>query len=119
MTQFFPIGELIDRYCIAQLKYQRTQKNLEEFQYYSEQITAFDIAKIDKEIKELYDVHCEIWDLESLLKSGLEQHVELAVIGQRAIDIRNLNNRRIVIKNRIAEIFGCAVREIKQDHISQ
>ena len=39
--------------------------------------------------------------------------------GRRAILIRNWNNKRIAIKNSLAEILNCPVREIKQDHLSE
>lgn len=119
MTNFFPIGELIDRYCIAKLKFARTQKNQVELEFYQEQITLIDVDKIEDQINALYDIHSEIWNLESALKSGLEEHIPLDEIGRRAISIRNWNHKRIEIKNRIAEILADPVREIKQDHISE
>jgi hypothetical protein len=45
--------------------------------------------------------------------------VDLAEIGQRALNIRDLNNSRVTIKNRIAELLNDPVREIKQDHVSE
>ena len=57
--------------------------------------------------------------LESELKSSMEAQLELAEIGRRAIEIRNFNNKRIQLKNAIAEKLGCSVREIKAQHISK
>lgn len=119
MNIFFPIGELIDRYCIAKLKFERTQKNLIELEYYQCQIDKLDISMIQDQIQQLFDVHVEIWNLESLLKSGLEQQIPLEEIGRRAIEIRNWNGKRVKIKNLMAEIMSEPVIEIKQDHISQ
>jgi hypothetical protein len=42
----------------------------------------------------------------------------MAEIGERAIAIRDWNNRRITYKNSIAELFGLELREIKTDHLS-
>jgi hypothetical protein len=119
MKVFFPAGELIDRYCIAKLKFERTQENLSEFDYYQKQIDGLDITMIQYQMQQLFNIHAEIWNLESLLKSGLEQHVSLEEIGRRAIQIRNRNNARIKIKNQIAEILSDPVREIKRHHISE
>ena len=67
----------------------------------------------------LYKIHAAIWNLESELKSSMEAQLELAGIGRRAIEIRNFNNKRIQLKNAIAEKLGCSVREIKAQHISE
>jgi len=116
---FFPIIELVDRYAIAQLKFDRTQANQEELDFYNKQIVAIDITKIRAELDELYTIHQFIWDLESELKSGVEDQLSLDEIGQRAIEIRNWNNKRIKLKNAIADKLGSNVKEIKQDHLSQ
>jgi len=115
----FPIIELVDRYSIAQLKYNKTQANQEELDFYNTQLESHDLTAISNELHELYDIHSEIWNLEAELKSGREAELELAEIGRRAIAIRDWNNKRIAIKNIIAEKLGCSVREIKKDHLSQ
>lgn len=119
MIDFFPISELVDRYCIAKLKLEKTGKNQIEFQFYQSGLQHVDTDLINQEIRDLYNIHKEIWNLESLLKSGLEQKIALEEIGRRAIEIRNWNNKRIKIKNKIAEILSDPVTEIKQDHISE
>ena len=68
---------------------------------------------------ELTNIHNAIWELEKELKSGQEQLLPLEEIRRRAIAIRNLNNKRIQLKNAMAEILNCPVRKIKQDHVSQ
>lgn len=116
---FFPIIELVDRYSIACLKYNKTQTNLEELNFYKDQLSKHDIISIQAEIDELYSIHKQIWDLESQLKSGRENELPLEEIGRRAIAIRDLNNKRIKLKNVAAEKLSCTVREIKQDHLSE
>jgi len=116
---FFPIIELIDRYSIACLKYDKTQANKEEVDFYKQQLTSYDLILIQQEIDELYNIHKQIWDLEAQLKSGKEDELPLEEIGRRAIAIRNLNNKRIKLKNSAAEKLGCAIREIKKDHLSE
>ena len=97
MTLHFPVVELVDRFVIAHLKFDRTQANQEELDWYTNQI----------------------WELESELKSGTEHKLSLEEIGRRAIEIRNWNKKRITLKNSMAEKLNCSVREIKQDHLSQ
>jgi len=116
---FFPLIELVDRYSIACLKYDKTQANKEELDFYKQQLDNYNIISITKEIDELYVIHKQIWDLEAQLKSGRENELPLDEIGRRAIAIRDLNNKRIKLKNLAAEKLGCVVREIKQDHLSE
>ena len=116
---FFPIIELVDRYSIACLKYNKTQANKEELDFYKQQLAKHDITLISEEIDDLYIIHKQIWELESQLKSGKEHELPLEEIGRRAIAIRDLNNKRIKLKNLAAEKLGCTVREIKQDHLSE
>jgi hypothetical protein len=57
--------------------------------------------------------------LEKELKSGRENELPLEEIGRRAIKIRDWNNKRVSIKNAMAEKLSCPVREIKKDHLSE
>lgn len=116
---FFPISELVDRYTIARLKFDRTQANQDEVDFYNTQITSIDITRINKELDELFEIHDHIWNLESELKSGVEHQLSLEEIGRRAIEIRDWNKKRIQIKNLIADKLGSSVKEIKKDHLSE
>ena len=119
MNPIFPVIELFDRYAIAQVKFQKTNgANHEELNFYKHQIDQFDTSLVEILMQTLYNIHTEIWDLESELKSGCEHNLPLDEIGRRAIAIRNHNNKRINIKNAIAESLKCVVKEIKQDHLS-
>lgn len=116
---FFPIIELVDRLVIAKVKWKRTQLNKEELDWYQGQMSNFDISKISQELIELGHIHNSIWNLEAELKSNQEQKLSLEEIGRRAIEIRNLNSQRVKLKNQMAEMLNCKVREIKKDHLSQ
>jgi hypothetical protein len=124
--QFLPELELIDRLCIARVKYQRTTGgNQAELDWYEaryqeliQQLTPEQCETLDHNIAEITRIHNQIWDLEWQLKSGVEHLLELDEIGRRAIAIRDWNNRRITYKNSIAELFGLELREIKTDHLS-
>lgn len=120
MKQFFPMFELVDRYVIAQLKFEKTKQNVEELNFYIEQLRPYDLKSVSNELDELYKIHSTIWELEFQLKSGLEQQLSFEEIGKRAIEIRNWNNKRIFLKNTIATKLGQgSIQEIKQDHLSQ
>lgn len=119
MNIVFPIIELVDRLTIARLKFIKTQANLAELEFYEQQAKNLDIDKIADELQQLMYVHGQIWQLEYLIKVGCEEQLSLEEIGRRALQVRDLNNQRIKLKNRIAEIFQDSVREIKQDHLSQ
>ena len=115
----FPVIELVDRLAIATIKWQRTQSNQEELEWYQQQVAEFDQTVISQDMLVLQRIHNAIWELEKELKSGQEQSLSLEEIGRRAIEIRNLNNQRIQLKNKMAQSLDCPVREIKHDHLSQ
>lgn len=119
MKIYFPIIELIDRYVIASIKQEKIGENLAEFEYYHQQIALMDLELIKKDIDDLREIHLSIWELEKDLKSGKESSLPLEEIGRRAISIRDLNNQRIAVKNRVAEKLSCPIREIKKDHLSE
>lgn len=116
---FFPVIELFDRLAIAEVKWERTQANQPELEWYQNQVSDVDLNRVWADYLELKDIHNKIWSLESELKTGREQELTLEDIGRRAIEIRNWNNKRIAIKNRIADILGDSVKEIKKDHLSE
>jgi hypothetical protein len=119
MKDFFPVGELIDRYLIALIKFQKTGLNLEELNWYNERIKNFDLDSIRPEMDDLKQAHLNIWAMESSLRSGLEENVGFEEIGRRAIKIRDYNGQRIIAKNAIAKKLNCPVIEYKKDHLSE
>ena len=120
MTQFFPIFELVDRYCIAMLKFNKTQANKEELAFYESQLADYDLSTVKEDLDQLYNIHSNIWALEAELKSGKEQELSLEEIGRRAIEIRDWNNKRVALKNVIADKLGQGhIQEIKKDHLSE
>jgi hypothetical protein len=119
MTPKFPIIELVDRLAIAEIKFYRTNANKEELAWYNEQALLIDLSKIINEYEDLKRIHNKIWDLEAELKTGREEELALEEIGRRAIAIRNYNNKRVALKNSMAEKLSCPVREIKKEHLSE
>lgn len=111
----FPVIELVDRYTIACVKFEKTNgANRDELDFYTEQMKEINKALIDKELNELMQIHRDIWAMEDDFKKCRIDGASLEAIGQRALDIRDLNNYRVSLKNKIADTVGDAVREIKQ-----
>ena len=108
--------ELVDRYCIAQVKLSILGNNQEEFDFYREQLsTEFDINLVEQDLIELTEIHKRIWDMEDdFKKCVVELKYPLEEIGRRAILIRDINIDRYAIKNRIAEKLNDTIREKKQ-----
>ena len=119
MTPVFPIIELVDRLAIAEIKFKRTKANEEELLWYMNEAIRIDLTQIVDEYEDLKHIHDEIWELEAELKTGREAELSLEEIGRRAIAIRDHNNKRVALKNSIAEKLNCSVREIKKDHLSE
>ena len=119
MTPVFPIIELVDRLAIAEIKFKRTKANEEELLWYMNEAIRIDLTQIVDEYEDLKHIHNEIWELEAELKTGREAELSLEEIGRRAIAIRDYNNKRVKLKNAMAEKLNCPVREIKKDHLSQ
>lgn len=119
MIPKFPVIELFDRLAIAEIKWDRTKANQEELLWYKSQTEQYNFELIAHVFNDLKKIHNDIWELEWQLKTGVENQLSLEEIGRRAITIRNLNNQRIEIKNCMANLLDCPVREIKKDHLSQ
>lgn len=114
-----PVIELFDRLAIAEIKFEITGQNQLELEHYKNQVSCFDISLVADELIQLKNIHKNIWGLEKELKTGVEHQLPLEEIGRRAIKIRDWNNKRVALKNTIAEKLSCPVREIKQDHLSE
>ena len=115
----FPVLELMDRLCIARIKWEKTQANQEELDWYEREWKKFtSTPEIESHIQSLTKIHKEIWNLEWQLKSGVEHQLPLEEIGLRAIAIRDWNNKRLTVKNSAAKLLDCPVRELKHDHLS-
>jgi hypothetical protein len=110
----FPVIELVDRYTIARVKYTNTQgANAAELEFYQQQINRLDLGLIQGELAELENIHQRIWAMEDDFKKCRVDGTDLSEIGQRALDIRDLNNHRVAYKNAMAEKLNDPVREIK------
>lgn len=119
-----PLPEILDRMSILKLKIERIgETHLKmEMQEYEKALKDFEKrgVRINSEwIKELYEVNGQIWDLESDIRKGKEKELGLEEVGRRAIAIRELNKKRISIKNKIVEETGIGFRDVKMNHASE
>lgn len=106
--------ELIDRYVIAQVKYDRTDgANQAELDFYELQMSHIDKTLIWDELQAFKILHNKIWNLEDDFKKCKIDGTDLAEIGRRAIEIRDYNQFRVELKNTVAEKLNDPVREIK------
>lgn len=113
----FALIELVDRYCIANLKFEMLGNNKEEVDFYTEQMKEFDIDLIKEDLDELYELHKKIWSMEDdFKKCTVEMKYPLEEIGRRAIIIRDISKERYVVKNKIAEKLNDPIREKKKYH---
>ena len=111
----FPVIELVDRFCIAKLKFAKLGDNKEELDFYTDQLKDLDLDLIKEDLDRLYNVHARIWELEDDFKKYTVEHkYSLEEVGRRAIHVRNILNERYVLKNRMAELLNDPVRETKK-----
>ena len=114
----YPLCELLDRRAIILLyleneEYSRDKPNHQkEFDEYTSAINDYifdgfcNIEQVEEWHNDLYHVNREIWDLESEIRKGKENELGLEEVGRRAIMIRNINNKRVSLKNKITEMSG-------------
>lgn len=116
----FPVIELVDRYTIARVKFDKTNgANAPELEFYQQQINQLDTSLIQEDLDKLETIHRQIWAMEDDFKKCRIDGADLAEIGRRALDIRDLNNSRVYYKNSMAAKLNSIIREIKQDHVSE
>jgi hypothetical protein len=110
----FPVIELVDRWCIAKLKYTKLGNNKEELDFYTEQLHDIDFELIQKELDRLYEVHAQVWEVEDdFKKKRVDDQFDLAEIGRRALYVRDIMEERYVLKNIIADKLNDPVKERK------
>lgn len=116
----FPVIEIVDRYAIAVVKYGKTDgANQEELEFYLKQMKQANINPAHTLVLDLIEHHAYVWSLEDDFKKMRIDSLPLEEIGRRALHIRDIGNKRVNLKNALAELAGDPVREIKKDHISE
>ena len=118
-----PLAEIADRFSILLLKSERLpfNDNIDTELRMDRNAIVDNFVPVEV-VKQLYEVNGKIWELEFDIRMGKlsnpQTESEFAEIGRRALQIRDLNARRIAIKNRLAEGLGEPI-EVKGDHASQ
>lgn len=111
-------GEIIDRYTICLLKQERLNLDLSG----ETKVLFQEINKLPQDIKrfvdDLKEINGKIWDLEADIRKGKEGELGNEEVGIRAIKIRNLNNQRVEIKNKINSITESGFIDTKGSHAS-
>ena len=111
----FPLIELLDRYCIAALKFEKLGNNQAELEFYTMQLKDFDMDSSSVELAELTDIHRRIWNLEDDFKKyTVELKYSLEEVGRRAIEVRNINAERYTLKNKIVDKLNDPIKEMKK-----
>jgi hypothetical protein len=111
----FPVIELVDRYCIAKLKFNKLGNNQEELNFYTDQIKELNLDLIKDELERLYEVHRQVWEVEDEFKKRkADTKYELEEIGRRALYVRDIMVERYELKNVMAEKLDDPVRERKK-----
>ncbi len=116
-----PIAEIIDRYTIVSLKFEKIGPQfVEEYKAYKKEIDDMDKTFLVRGwISNLLRINRRIWDLEAQLRQGEDEALGLEEIGRRAIAIRNKNRERVAIKNEISSSTGTGFVDGKMDHVSE
>ena len=81
--------------------------------FYVDKMNQLNKSLIWEEIQALKILHDKVWALEDDFKKCRIDGIGLEEIGRRALEIRDYNQFRASIKNKIAEKLNDAVREIK------
>lgn len=119
----YPIAEVCDRISIERLKEERIPNYVSQFKtdamnYLCSELPVPHMINVSQWLDELYKWNGKIWDLESDIRKGKEGELGLKEVGRRAIAIRELNNKRIEAKNKIAEMLDQYI-EVKYKHVSE
>jgi len=137
----YSIGDLLDRKSILELKLEKGSPERHQTSVISTELkkikTELSSMKQDDVLSYLGAMikkyNEQIWDLESAIRRGKENTLPLneltgltdenikkfAVVGKRALQIREHNKKRIKFKNDANKKFGKGFQEIKLKHTSE
>lgn len=87
-----------------------------EYQSYLEEMER--ISPVTYCFIQLFAFNRAIWKLEEDIRAGKESKLGIEEVGQRALKIRDLNKRRIKLKNDVAQLLG-GFQQVKLNHASE
>jgi hypothetical protein len=114
----YPLNELIDRYTIHMLKHERTSESQDRaLGDFLEAMREFGRHELfEPYIQRLYEINGLMWDAEAAIRGGQDEGLGLEEIGRRALRIRDLNRRRVEVKNEIVDRFRSGYRDVKVNY---
>lgn len=117
-----PLHEAIDRLTILMLKRNRLNNKKDrhvvekEYIFYKKVVESYrndsNIHFNDKWIRDLKKINSLCWDAEAFIRLGRKKNFELEKIGNRMLQLRNLNKIRIDLKNKIINETGFGFNNI-------
>ena len=126
----YPLDELIDKTSIIKLKFERIEK-LEDRGIWANYLKEYSMAigeyigdgtctaeQVEDWFERLYEANATTWNLEADIRKGKDEELGLEKIGKLAIEIRENNSIRIMIKAEIVEVIGKGYKDFKENHIS-
>lgn len=112
------IGEIVDRYTICKLKFERENiNNAKETESLLNEIKKYKGIQIY--VDALYKLNGDVWDIEGDIRSGNENILGLEEVARRAIELRKMNVKRVDIKNQINLRYDEGYPDIKVNHGSE
>lgn len=117
----YPLADLLDRLSIIALKTERIKdpENFKEYISLKEALTSYNFKLTNSYLLKLKNINSKIWDLEADIRQEKEAELGLEEVGRRAIKIRQLNKKRIAIKNEITKKSNSGFIDIKKNHGSE
>jgi len=114
------LPDLIDKMSILKLKIERIgEPHLKiEYAYYEKEICKLPVLikpLMDVFLKKLYQINGKIWDLEHEIREGSKCKLSLKEVGRRTLIIRDLNKKRVAIKDKIVDETGSGFKDIKMN----
>jgi len=112
----YSLGDIVDKMTILSLKIHFGEEDaISEHRYLEKSVPH---GKLLTNAIRLAHMNLMIWNLENEIRKGGENKFTLEEIGRRALEIRDLNRRRIKYKNKINDMTR-DFREHKINHRSQ
>lgn len=117
-----PVPEVVDRWTIARLKLERLTSDQadkadlqRQVDYYARGVD-MDNPQLMELAERLYEVNGQMWDAEYVIRKGEDDGIGLEEIGRRALITRDLNRRRMAVKNQIVDLVGEGFKDVKMNY---
>lgn len=118
-----PISELADRMTIARLKLQRLKLTEVEQHSYEHQATLYLLGlpleenpALTQLVDDLHEINGWLWDAEAAITKAVREGEDMALVGTLALEVRDRNRARAIVKNRIIALTGDGFPDIKGNY---